>query len=211
MKIGDLFEQRSVDPIALAKRTGKRYGTEKDYGYDQSDTEPEKYIPLKSYDDDLVDNMEFAKNEIYKKFGWSPGTKNLPEIRKEVYNAAGSNQDFEIRKLQATQPFVRIEDLEILKQKVDSTKTISVTKYQNRYFIIDGHHAVLAASLRGERIINADILDLDLLIKKFNSGNVPGTENSVPRYTAMEWAIIEGGHTLEETTPVPKLFDFGKY
>jgi len=31
------------------------------------------------------------------------------------------------------------------------------------------------------------------------------------RYTAREWAIIDGGHTLEETGPKHKLFDFGKY
>jgi len=31
------------------------------------------------------------------------------------------------------------------------------------------------------------------------------------RYTAREWAVISGGHTLEETTVKRKLFDFGKY
>lgn len=31
------------------------------------------------------------------------------------------------------------------------------------------------------------------------------------KYTLREWAIIQGGHTLEETTPRHKLFDFGKY
>jgi hypothetical protein len=31
------------------------------------------------------------------------------------------------------------------------------------------------------------------------------------RYTAREWAIISGGHTLEEVKPKHKLFDFGKY
>jgi hypothetical protein len=31
------------------------------------------------------------------------------------------------------------------------------------------------------------------------------------RYTAMEWAIISGGHVLEEVKPKTKLFDFGKY
>jgi hypothetical protein len=31
------------------------------------------------------------------------------------------------------------------------------------------------------------------------------------RYTAKEWAIISGGHSLEESKPKTKLFDFGKY
>jgi hypothetical protein len=31
------------------------------------------------------------------------------------------------------------------------------------------------------------------------------------RYTAREWSIISGGHSLEEAKPKTKLFDFGKY
>ena len=31
------------------------------------------------------------------------------------------------------------------------------------------------------------------------------------RYTAAEWAIIEGGHSLEDLEPKPKLFNFDKY
>jgi len=34
--------------------------------------------------------------------------------------------------------------------------------------------------------------------------NLGMAENTEPRYTAREWAIIEGGHTLEETTKQPK-------
>jgi hypothetical protein len=36
-------------------------------------------------------------------------------------------------------------------------------------------------------------------------------KNQEIKYTAREWAIISGGHLLEEETPKPKLFDFGKY
>ena len=36
-------------------------------------------------------------------------------------------------------------------------------------------------------------------------------ENGEPRYTAREWAIIEGGHSLEEPEVKTKLFDFDKY
>ena len=31
------------------------------------------------------------------------------------------------------------------------------------------------------------------------------------RYTAYEWSLMEGGHTLEEPEVKPKLFDFDKY
>lgn len=41
--------------------------------------------------------------------------------------------------------------------------------------------------------------------------NLGMTESTEPRYTAAEWAIIEGGHSLEEPEVKPKLFDFDKY
>lgn len=204
MKIKDILE-RNVDPVALAKRVAKKYGTKKDYGYVNSDTNPGEYIPLKSYDDDLVDELEDALNKLYKLVGWKPGTKNLPEIRKSLSQKFGIIKDIQINKLTATQPFVRISDEETLKQKVDSNKTISVSKYQNRFFIMDGHHAVLSASLRGEKLINAKITDIDLALSS--------TKDKTKKYTAREWQIISGGHTLEETTEPAKikLFDFGKY
>lgn len=31
------------------------------------------------------------------------------------------------------------------------------------------------------------------------------------RYTAYEWSLMEGGHSLEEPEAKPKLFDFDKY
>lgn len=36
-------------------------------------------------------------------------------------------------------------------------------------------------------------------------------ESTTPRYTAAEWAIIEGGHSLEDQEVKTKLFDFDKY
>jgi hypothetical protein len=211
MKINDLFEnnnscviseKRNADPIKLAQKLGKKYGTEKNYGYDTSKTIPGQYIPLKNYNDDLVDDMEYMKNQLYKRFGWEPGIKNIAEIRKQLADIAESNQYVEIKKLVATQPFVRIEDEDLLKQKIETNKTISVTRFQNRYFVVDGHHAVLAANLRGERLINANVLDLDLLVKQYLNA---------PQYTVQEQAILEGGHTLEDQQPKSKLFDFGKY
>lgn len=37
------------------------------------------------------------------------------------------------------------------------------------------------------------------------------TNGEEARYTAKEWAIMEGGHSLEETKEKTKLFDFDKY
>jgi hypothetical protein len=38
-----------------------------------------------------------------------------------------------------------------------------------------------------------------------------GPAKAEERYTAREWSIISGGHSLEEAKPKTKLFDFGKY
>jgi hypothetical protein len=161
MRIRSLIEKRTVDPVNLAQRVGKRYGTDKDYGYYQSDTQPGKYIPLKNYNDDLVDNMEEARHQLFKKMGYEYSKNNRKEINQKIESEFGNTQKININQLVATQPFVRIEDIDILKQKVISTKQIYVAKYLNNYFILDGHHATLAASLRGEKTITAKIVDFD--------------------------------------------------
>ena len=168
MKIRDILDERKVDPVDLANRTGKRYGTEKDYGYDQSDTTPGDYIPLKSYNDDWVDAMESVFNEVYKTFNFYklPRSEQV-EIRKRLDNEAKSIKSLPINKLSATQPFVRIEDRELLKKKVSSSKDILVISFADHFFIRDGHHAVLAARLRGEKQIKAEVIDLDYLEEKY--------------------------------------------
>ena len=169
MKIFEVIEDRSVDPVDLATRTGKRYGTQqKDYGYDSSDTIKSKYIPLKSYDDDTADEIDKELYDVYLEFGWkdSSPTERVA-IRKKVDAEASSMQAVTINKLKATQPFVRIEDPEVLKNKINTTKVITVIKFVNELYIRDGHHAVLAARLRGEKTIQAKVIDLDYLVEKY--------------------------------------------
>lgn len=168
MRLKEIIE-RQVDPSKLAQRTARRYGTEPDYGYSQSGVEPGEYIPLKSYDDDLVDAMESAFNQVYNEYDWyKQPPKKRKKIMQQIDSIAKTNQTVYIRDLYAYQPFVRIDNTDLLKKKIQSTKQITVVKFQNRLFVRDGHHAVLAARLRGEKQIPASILDLDQLIKKFN-------------------------------------------
>ena len=164
MKISEVIE-RSIDPVRLAQRTGRRYSKDDEYGYDKSDTVKGKYIPLKNYDDDLVDDLEAAQFEIYKSMGFD-GKNDLKPIRQKFESKYSKSQDVPINRLVATQPFVRIEDLETLKSKIDSSKQIRVTKYLNKLFVSDGHHAVLAARLRGEKSIPALVIDLDTAKKE---------------------------------------------
>jgi hypothetical protein len=169
MRVREILDERSVDPVDLANRAGKRYGTQqKDYGYTTSGTVQNKYIPLKSYDDDTVDEMEQELFDVYNEFGWRDASSaERKKIRQKVEQEAKTNQTVAINKLKATQPFVRIEDPEILKNKVSTTKKIVVIKFADDLYIRDGHHAVLAARLRGENTIPAEVIDLDYLQNKY--------------------------------------------
>jgi len=165
MMLRELFE-RNVDPIKLAQRAGQQFGKTKDYGYDDSNTLPGKYIPLKSFDDDLVDEMEEARHTLYKAMGYQYSANNLRSIRNKLESNFGTTKTVNIKQLVATQPFVRIEDVDTLKQKVSTSKEIAVTKYRNKLFIADGHHATLAARLRGDQTVVAKVVDLDKAIAK---------------------------------------------
>lgn len=169
MRFVEILDERNVDPIDLANRVGKKYGTqERDYGYIDSDTVKGKYIPLKSYDEAAVDEIEQELFDVYKEFGWQNAERaERVNIRKRVENEASSVEQIPINKLNATQPFVRIEDIEILKNKIDTTKEIRVIKFVDNFYIRDGHHAVLAARLRGEKQIKSKVIDLDYLQEKY--------------------------------------------
>ena len=188
------IEERVVDPVELAKRTAKRYGKEQDYGYSKSGTVPGQYVPLKGFDDDLVDEMEAAVHQVVKSLNQDPADRYYSAARKKLVSTA-KPQTVEINSLTPTQPFVRIEDEDTLRDKISTNKRIPIMKYKNRLFIRDGHHAVFAAKLRGENTVEADVVDLDSFVK-----NLP------ERYTALEWSIMQGGHSIEE--PKRRLFDW---
>jgi len=157
MRLREITE-RQVDPSKLAQRTARRYGTEPDYGYSTSGVEPGKYIPLKSYDGDLVAAVDSAFNQVFKKWDfYKQPPEKRKKIRQQIDREASTYQTVPIRDLYAYQPFVRIEDPDLLKKKIQSTKQIVVVKFQNRLVVRDGHHAVLAARLRGEKQIPAEV------------------------------------------------------
>ncbi len=167
MKLFELFE-RIKDPVSVANRAGQIYGKEKDYGYDDSETIPGKYIPLKNFNDEWVGEMENTYYEIYSKFDWEKlSSANKIQLRIKLENEASSTKNVPINKLYATQPFVRIEDVETLKNKIASAKEITVVIFGERMFIRDGHHAVLAARLRGETTVPAQVIDLNFLEEKY--------------------------------------------
>lgn len=167
MKLFELFE-RIKDPVSIASRAGNIYGKQTDYGYDDSNTIPGKYIPLKNFNDELVRAMEDTFYKIYSKFDWEKlPSADKKQLRIKLDNEASSLKNVPINKLYATQPFVRIDDVETLKNKIASSKEISVVMYGERMFIRDGHHAVLAARLRGETTVPAEVIDLNFLEEKY--------------------------------------------
>jgi hypothetical protein len=167
MNLFELFE-RIKDPVDIAARAGKMYGKEKNYGYDNSDTVPEKYIPLKNFDEEWVSAYEEALWNVYNEtIPKNLSAEEIKKLRKDLEKEASSIKNVPINKLYAGQPFVRIEDVEILKDKIASAKEITVVLYSTKLFIRDGHHAVLAARLRGETTVPAKVIDLDYLEDKY--------------------------------------------
>jgi hypothetical protein len=135
------------NPIAVAQRTAKIYGKKEKYGKWLT-VEKGNHIPLRSYRSKEADSIF---NRFDKKF---PPDKKTG--RKEMTGAGA--KEHEIKHLTATQPFVRTGDVEQLRSKVSemSPTNISTASYKGKTYILDGHHAVMAAALRGEKTITAN-------------------------------------------------------
>ena len=94
-----------------------------------------------------------------------------PEVKalaKEKYNALRTKETLPIAGLIPTQPFTRHDDQELTTQKLNNVapEHIHVARYKNKNYILDGHHSIMAAKLRGERSITANVTDLDKISKK---------------------------------------------
>ena len=82
---------------------------------------------------------------------------------KETYDNLHSRKKMEIKDLHATQPFVRTNAVERLKSKVAESDPhhIHVVTHKGTHYIADGHHAVMAAKLRGDTHVTVNHIDLD--------------------------------------------------
>jgi hypothetical protein len=72
-------------------------------------------------------------------------------------------QTMPIQNLTATQPFVRVDDVDRLRNKLEQTlpDNVRVARYRGVNYILDGHHSVMAARLRGDREIPVQFADFD--------------------------------------------------
>jgi hypothetical protein len=166
--------ERIVDPEQLAVRVAKKYGKRTNYG---SWLKAKKYenIPLSNYNRVGVNKVENKLYKYQKKLGMYAGAdlRVSGEEQKAAtaraneasanYKKKFSDKTMKISDLHATQPFIRTDDMEQLKNKV-SNKTssdIMVIKHNDKHYIMDGHHTVMAAKFRGEKDVNVKYLDLD--------------------------------------------------
>ena len=173
------YEARKVDPVKLGQRASKIYGQKMDFpGQDYEnyhvkkdeagDLVPQKgkHIPLKKYDMHSSDEVHDHYMDILHKH--SP---NLPNGRKDIdtgrkhIEKLKTSQTFKISDLHPTQPFVSTSRKDILTKKVKSNETPSIATHKGKHYVLNGHHAILGAALRGEKHITSSHIDLDNLSK----------------------------------------------
>jgi len=154
--------ERLVDPEALAKRTAKIHGKKSSYGK-WLKTEKGGHIPLTSYKGREVSGVENRLYHIKKKLGVYDDDREKQTHASNTYLSKFKPKKMEIKDLKATQPFVRTQDSEKLKDKISgkSSSKVLVVQHKNNHYIQDGHHTVMAAKLRGEKHIDVHHLNLN--------------------------------------------------
>lgn len=156
----EFLEERVVDPTELGKRVSNLYGKRQSYGK-WLKAEKGKHIPLTNYNRKDVASLENKFDRVQSNLGFF--NKDTQKEAQEKYKAMQTKQTLPIKDLHATQPFVRTDDEDRLKAKVDETNPshIIVVKHKNKHYIMDGHHAVMAAKLRGDKTVEVHHVDLD--------------------------------------------------
>lgn len=140
------FLRERANPVALAQRTARIYGKKEKYGKWLTADKGE-HIPLKSY-------RSKESDDVFRRFD----KKFPPDKKTGRQNMTGSGErTHEIKSLTPTQPFVRTGNEDTLKSKVANKNPthIATASYKGKTYILDGHHAVMAAALRGEKTIKA--------------------------------------------------------
>lgn len=160
------LEERKVDPEKLATRVARRFGKKEKYGK-WLRTEPGGHIPLKNYRAKEADNVFNKSDRVRKKVGGKHtfDSSNSEEHTKALkrYNDLHKPATMNIRDLHPTQPFVSTHDPERLKKKIREKKPggIIVAQHKGRHYILDGHHRVMAAAMRGEKTVDVHHINLD--------------------------------------------------
>lgn len=158
----EYLEERKVDPEDLAKRVSSRYGKRKSFGKWEK-VERGGHIPLSSFNSRKSDSAANKLWKVQKKLGMDSADKEERHKAKEKYDNSHTRKKMSITDLHATQPFVRTNDVEKLKNKIaeHDPKHIHVVTHKGNHYVADGHHAVMAAKLRGDKEVEVRHIDLD--------------------------------------------------
>lgn len=145
-----------VDPILLAQRASRILGKRTDYGEWFNEVQKGKHIPLRNYDEKESDSVFDKLSDVRAFLG--PKREGL-----ERYKSSLESKRFKIKDLRPTQPYVRTDDEDILRNKIGikDPDHIHIVRHNGNNYIINGHHAIMSARLRGEDHVTGSFYDLD--------------------------------------------------
>jgi hypothetical protein len=145
----EFISERTADPVELAQRASRRFGKKTSYGkWDK--VERGGHIPLSNFDSRKSGGAAMKLDRVHDELG-------------SHFDKAHTQKKMNISDLSATQSHVKTSDVEKLRSKVadKSPQHVHVVTHRGIHYIADGHHAVMAAKLRGEKQIQVNHIDLD--------------------------------------------------
>ena len=146
----EFLNERKVDPTDLAIRVGRRYGKKSSFGKWEKVTKG-GHIPLTSFNTRKTESLATKEEKIRDRL--SPEDFEKAHVKKKM----------EIKDLNATQKYVRTDDVDKLRAKMNdkAASHIRVVTHKGEHYVDDGHHAVMAAVMRGEKTVLVSNIDLD--------------------------------------------------
>lgn len=158
----EFLEERTADPVELGQRVARRFGKKKSFGKWEK-VEKGGHIPLSNFDARKSNSAGDKLWKVQKKLGMDSRDKEERAAGKQKYDNLHTRKKMEIKDLHATQPFVRTTDVDRLKHKVSEKDPshIHVVTHKGVHYVADGHHAVMAAKLRGDKKVTVSHIDLD--------------------------------------------------
>lgn len=143
------LSERTADPVELAQRASRLFGKKTSYGkWDK--VEKGGHIPLSNFDSRKSGGAAMKLDRVHDQLG-------------SEFDKAHTQKKMNISDLHATQSHVKTSDVDKLRSKVNNTSPqhIRVVTHKGVHYIADGHHAVMAAKLRGEKEVQVKHINLD--------------------------------------------------
>lgn len=152
MKKFKTYLSELVDPVDFIKRASRRFGTTLDYGNFYAPAPPGEHVPLAGFDHETATKVHDKLFSVRWLLGGIPGAR-----RHET------QKTFKINELNPTQPYNYTGDEDILRVKMAQTNpsNVFIVTHDGEDYVIDGHHAVMGARLRGDKTITSRHLNLD--------------------------------------------------